>query len=162
MCAVFQSISKSYKLSFLCRKGINVDYLKLLFQFRWTIRNCFRPYNFFCQFFWVFLWFQNEIWSVFNIFLIKMKSLQFCSKNTFSADLVDASVSHLWSMDAYILRHMNFFRRVGRFRDFHFHRWPPVVHRWSIGGSVLNHRWDPMESQYVNLIEKQDARETLW
>ena len=100
------------------------------------------------------------------LLVLWLKSLNylFAQNNTFSANLVDASVVHgcLYSEVS------GFFRSVGCFWDFHLHRWlpvvhrwwwrkvapgisgPPVVHRWSIGGSALDHRWPPVGSHGVS------------
>ena len=52
-----------------------------------------------------------------------------------------------------------FFRRISCFWAFHFYRWAPVVHRWSISG---NARWDPMESQHGQLLQQKWYYFMMW
>ena len=103
------------------------------------------------------------------VILIKINNLRFCSmKYVFgrpSRCFRFPSVVH-----GYLYSEVHgFFRRVSRFWHFHFHRWPPVVHRWPwrivapgiggppvvhqsfIVGSALDHRLPTVGSHRVSI-----------
>ena len=170
------------QMEFFVPYKIDVNYLNLLFQFQWTIRNCFCLYNLFWQIFWVFLWSHDQFWAVFiRFFFIKINKLHFYSeKCVFSRP--SRCLRFPLVLHGYLDSEVHgFFRRVDHFCDFHFHRWPPVVHRWpwrkvaqelvdhrwSTNGSTVgvpwttdNHSWDHMESQYGYLQQSRLASGT--
>ena len=140
------------------------------FQFRRIIKGCFPLYNLSYRVFGVvFFMISGSIMISFHQFLW-LKSIIF--KNTFWADLVDAFVSHRWSMDACIPRYIDFLGALAVFeisisinghcgsidgygekwcRAFMDHPWsidcPSVGVPWTTDG----HQWDPTDSRYEYL-----------
>ena len=105
-----------------------------LFYFRGKFRRCFRFHKIFEWLFWVVSMIAGSIVRSFYSFFFWKRSITYIfPKITFSAELVDASVSHRWSMDAYIPRYTDVpgagvvlrtpFLRNRRLIDSHVEKW---------------------------------------